>query len=96
MNEYDLKATVFVAAMFLVGIVIIVWLIRKRVSNVSIKAGTLRAKVKAHETKGTSVKDLEQISADGGNEIKINKKVSEVAGVSQRGRGDNNLTIGGD
>ena len=96
MNEFEAKTWWIVGGLILVGVIALVYLLRKRITSITVSAGDISADVRAEQAKGSSVRGLNQCSKDGSNEATIKSSSVDVNGVTQRAKGNNTFSIGGD
>lgn len=96
MNEFDLQATAIIVVGIVVGLIVVVWIVRRKISAVSIDAAGIRAQVRTHKNETPTVSDIEQVSNSGHNRASIKNANVNVKGVSQKAEGNNNLSIGSD
>ena len=94
MNEMEAKTWWTVGALIVVGVALIVFLLRKRLSSISVKAGDFSADVRAEQAKSTTLHDFQQNSKDGSNEATVKSSSADIKGVKQRAKGNNTFSIG--
>jgi len=80
----------------LLGVVLVVLMVRKKVSKISVRAGGVEAQVRTHKAEVPTISNIEQISEAGENEANFKNPHLNVNGVSQKAQGNNSLSIGAD
>jgi uncharacterized membrane protein len=93
MND-ELIVKLAIAALFLACVVLIIYMIRKRVKSIDITVGKLRASTKTQDADLISVSNVEQRSSEGKNEAIIKSNNVAINGLKQNAKGDNSLHIG--